>query len=65
MKIIEHNALTGETTEREATAEEIAQAEVDLASFQEFEVQKAAKEAAKAAVLEKLGLTAEELAALL
>jgi hypothetical protein len=64
-KVIQHNALTGETIERDATAEESAYfAEVAV----EAEAEKAAlkaKEKARAAVLAKLGLTADEAAALL
>jgi hypothetical protein len=65
------NCETGEQTEVELTAEEIAQRDADAAAFAE---QKAAEEAAKAEVeaakasaqakLAALGLTAEEIAAL-
>lgn len=61
MKITEFFALTGETVERDATPEEIASI-VATPTLEEIE---AAKAAAKQAVLEKLGLTAEELAAAL
>ena len=69
---IEVNCTTGEVTERPLTAEEIAQREADTAAYVE---QKAAEEAAKAteeaakasaqAKLKALGLTAEEVTALL
>lgn len=61
---IEHNVQTGEIIEQEMNAEELAQWEADKAKV-EAEVQKAAKvaakaAAAKAALLDKLGLTEEE-----
>jgi hypothetical protein len=68
---IEVNCETGEVTERQLTAEEIAQREADAAAWAE---QKAAAEAEAEAVAEAkasanaklaaLGLTAEEIAAL-
>lgn len=65
----EYDALTGETVEIKLTASEIkeieaqsAQIEADLAA-REAEI--AAKLSTKEAVLSKLGLTAEEAAALL
>jgi DNA-directed RNA polymerase specialized sigma24 family protein len=66
--IIEHNALTGETIEREATAEEIAQAAIDAEVNAGVQAAKdAIAEAAASAVskLESLGLTPEEIAAIL
>ena len=69
---IEVNCTTGEVTERPLTAEEIAQREADAAAYAEQkaaeEAAKAAEEAAKAsaqAKLKALGLTAEEVTALL
>lgn len=60
---------TGSVEELDLTAEEIAQREADAAAFAEAQAQReadqAAKEAARSAVLAKLGLTAEEAAALL
>jgi len=62
---------TGEQTEVELTAEEIAQREVDAAAYEEAEAIRQAEEEAKAeakasaeAKLTALGLTAEEIAAL-
>lgn len=62
---------TGETTEVELTAEEIAQREADAAAFAAEqaarEAEEAARLAAKGAAQQKLlslGLTAEEIAAL-
>ena len=62
------NCTTGEQTEVELTAEEIAQREADAAAYAveqaEREVKAAAKAAAKAELLDRLGLTAEEAALL-
>jgi hypothetical protein len=58
--IIEHNVTTGEITEREETAEELAQFEADKAAETarlEAEAQKAAD---KAALLTKLGISDDE-----
>lgn len=69
MKIIERifDASTGETTdvEREMTKSEIDQMAKDTADALARSQAQSAKEAEKAAVLAKLGLTAEEVAALL
>ena len=71
LKAIEVNCETGVVTERELTAEEIAQRAVDAEAFA---VEQAAREAEAAAVaaakeaahtkLAALGLTTEEIAAL-
>jgi hypothetical protein len=70
-KAIEVNCTTGEVTERDLTAEEIAQREADQAQAETdraaAEAEAAAVAAAKAAAeakLAALGLTAEEIAAL-
>ena len=60
MKIREHNVETGEVIEREATTEEIVQAELDAAATVEKLAKEAAKTEAKAALLERLGITEEE-----
>jgi len=60
--ISEHNAETGEVTERPMTALEIEAAQLDAQAADEA---KAAIEAKKQEVLGKLGLTAEEISALL
>jgi hypothetical protein len=54
------NCETGEEIVRDATAEEIAQMEIDAenAAIQKTEVQ--AKEAQRQAILDRLGLTADE-----
>jgi len=59
------NCDTGEETEVALTAEDIAQQKIDAAAWAEKEAQKVAKEAKRQEVAEKLGLTAEEVAALL
>ena len=60
MKILEHNIETGEAIEREATAEEIEQKESDSAKQALAGQAEAAKATARAAVLDRLGITAEE-----
>ena len=59
------NALTGETVEREQTEAELAQAKADQAEAKARAKAEADKATAKEAVLTKLGLTADEVAALL
>ena len=63
------NCETGEQTEVELTAEEIAQREADAEAYEADKVAKEAADAAKAiaktALLTKLGITAEEAALLL
>jgi hypothetical protein len=63
------NCETGEQTEVELTAEEIAQRDVDAKAYEAEkkaqEVIAAAKAKAKEALLVKLGITAEEAALLL
>ena len=60
MKIYEHNVETGETFERDATAAEIAQFELDAAEKAAQEAEAQAKAEAKSALLEKLGITEDE-----
>ena len=55
----------GSFVDRDMTAAELAQAEIDAENAANEEAAKAAKEAAKQEALSKLGLTAEESAALL
>jgi len=63
------NCETGETLEVELTAEEVAQREADAQAYAEAKAEedanKAAAEVAKAELLAKLGITAEEAALLL
>lgn len=63
--ISETDALTNETIVREMTDEEIAQIELDKAAQKAITDEKEAKAQAKAALLERLGITAEEAALLL
>jgi hypothetical protein len=60
MKITEHNVETGEVIERNATKDELAQIAQDQAELNARLVQEAAKAEAKAALLEKLGITEDE-----
>lgn len=54
------NAQTGEITWRDYTEEEIARVEAELAKSKLIAEAEAAKAAAKTALLEKLGITADE-----
>jgi hypothetical protein len=65
MKIYEHNTETGEAIERDMTAAEVKQWEADQAQTEADHVAAKAKADAKAALLAKLGITAEEAALLL
>ena len=58
------DAVTGETTTRNLTAKELAELEADKVETEAAAATKLAKEAARQAVLDKLGLTANEAAAL-
>jgi len=64
MKIIEKdfNVITGEETitERDMSTEELAQYEANQAAQAELAAAEAAKAAEKEALLERLGITAEE-----
>jgi len=61
-----YDVKTGETTviDREATTDEIAFYEAAKAESEAAQAEATAKEAARQAVLDKLGLTAEDIAAL-
>jgi hypothetical protein len=63
--IKEHNLQTGKITEREFNAEELQQIAQNQIELEAARLAKADKEAARQAVLDKLGLTADEAAALL
>lgn len=54
------NVTTGETIERELNAEELAQQAIDEAKIAAAQVEAEAKATARAAILDRLGLTAEE-----
>lgn len=64
-----HNAITGEIIVRDYNADELAQYEIDKAqdikNMADKEKATAEKAAARQAVLDKLGLTADEIKALL
>jgi hypothetical protein len=60
MKILEHNIETGEAIERNATAEELAQMEIDAAKFAAEEQARIDKETARSALLAKLGIDEDE-----
>jgi hypothetical protein len=60
-----HDALTGETITRNFNDDELAQAKLDKAEALAQAKAQTAKQAARQAVLDKLGLTADEAAALL
>ena len=59
------DALTGKTVERDQTETELAQVKADQAESKARAKAEADKVTAKEAVLSKLGLTADEVAALL
>lgn len=65
MKIQEHNVETGEIIERVATAAEIAIVKADEKAANAEPAAIAAKAAAKAALLDRLGITEEEASLLL
>ena len=60
MFIQEHNCETGEITKRDLTAKEIAQREKDIADFVAQKAEAEAKATAKAALLNRLGITEDE-----
>lgn len=67
LKVVEFNGQTGESVEREMTAEELVQFEIDKAAAEAEATEKIAKETARQNALAKLaelGLTEEEIAAL-
>ena len=59
------NVSTGEEIVRDATAEEIAQMELDVANAVARKAEAEAKDAAKQAILDRIGLTADELKTIL
>ena len=58
--VVIHNAETGEIVEREMNAAELKQAEKDKKAYQAEIAAAEAKVQAKAALLEKLGITQDE-----
>ena len=65
MKIVEHNVETGEAIEREMTPDELTQAKIDAKDEASRFKAKADQAAAKQAILDRLGITADEAALLL
>jgi hypothetical protein len=63
--VIELDAISGEIVYRNFNDTESAQREVDLEKFAAEKLEEAAKAEAKAALLERLGITEEEAALLL
>jgi hypothetical protein len=59
------NCETGETTERELNKAEKDQQKIDEAANKAIEAEADAKETVKAAILERIGLTADELKTIL
>jgi hypothetical protein len=59
------NCETGEEIVRDANADEIAQMELDAANAATAKAAADAKETAKAAILDRIGLTADELKTIL
>jgi hypothetical protein len=60
LNILEINCETNETILRPMTAEEIAQVEKDHLDYLKKQEEAAAKEAARQALLDKLGITTDE-----
>jgi len=60
-----HNSQTGEEIEREMNAKEFAQYEIDQKRKADQRAEAEAKATARAALLDRLGITAEEAALLL
>jgi hypothetical protein len=60
-----HNAETDEVVDRPMTAEEFAEYKIEVKATDEIRAERLAKETAKAALLERLGITADEAALLL
>ena len=59
------NCETGEEIVRDANAEEIAQMELDAVNYAALKAEAEAKETSKAAILDRIGLTADELKTIL
>ena len=60
-----HNAETNEVIEREMTNAEYDKYQADQSAFQAKQAEAEAKEAAKLAILNRIGLTADELKTIL
>jgi len=64
-QVKEFNCETGEEIVRDATAEEIAQMKIDADNALARKAEAEAKDAARQAILDRLGLTADEVKLLL
>ena len=60
-----HNAEINEIVDREMNDNEFAQYEIDKANFEAAKAEAEAKEAARQAILDRIGLTADELKTIL
>ena len=60
LQIKEYNCETGIETIRDATSAEIAQMEIDAANAATAKAEAAVKETQRQAILDRLGLTADE-----
>ena len=60
MKILQHNVETNEVIERDATPDEVAEMQLSAARREAQLAEAEAKATAKAALLERLGITADE-----
>ena len=65
MKIKEHDITTGEIVERDMSSDELDQSKADNLAAQLDNEALSTKDAAKQSVLDKLGLTSDEVTALL
>jgi len=65
LQVKEFNCELGEEIVRDATAEEIAQIELDAANAEARRAEAEAKEISRQAILDRLGLTADELKTIL
>lgn len=63
--VSEFNAETGQLTERDLTADELAQREIDAMNENLYLQHKNAKDAERVLLLQKIGITAEEAGLLL
>ena len=64
-QVKEYNCKTGEEIVRDANAEEMAQMKLDAADVKTAKDEAEAKETAKAAILNRIGLSADELKTIL
>jgi hypothetical protein len=59
------NCETGEEIVRDATADEIAQSKIDATNLKALKTEAEARETAKQVILDRIGLTADELKTIL